>query len=206
MAHDLPGARSVLCIRSTRGHGKQLQSNVVPFYGYTTIPKHLRDVVVTEYGVADLRGQSDSDVIKRLINIADARFQDELLDFAKEHGKVAHDYCIPEAARHNTPARLHAVLAPLQHDGLLPDYPFGTELTGQEIALAASLRRIKSLSEEPGHFLSAAFKALLHRADPDAAKPFLERMQLEHPDTTKDFLIQQLLLLELEERGLLKVS
>jgi len=206
MAHDLPGARSVLCIRSTRGHGKHLQSNIVPFYGYTTIPKHLRDVVVTEYGVADLRGQSDSDVIKRLINIADSRFQDELLEFATEHGKVAHDYCIPEAARHNTPERLHAVLAPLQHDGLLPDYPFGTELTGQEIALAASLRKIKSLSEEPGHFISAAFKALLHRADPDAAKPFLERMQLEHPETTKDFLIQQLLLLELEERGLLKVS
>ena len=206
MAHDLPGARSVLCIRSTRGHGKHLRSNIVPFYGYTTIPKHLRDVIVTEYGVADLRGQSDSDVIKRLINIADSRFQDELLEFATEHGKVAHDYCIPEAARHNTPERLHAVLAPLQHDGLLPDYPFGTELTEQEIALAASLRKIKSLSEEPGHFISAAFKALLHRADPDAAKPFLERMQLEHPETTKDFLIQQLLLLELEERGLLKVS
>jgi len=206
MAHDLPGARSVLCIRSTRGHGKQLQSNIVPFYGYTTIPKHLRDVIVTEYGVADLRGQSDSDVAKRLISIADSRFQNELLEFAKDHGKLAHDYCIPEAAQHNTPERLHAVLAQLQHDGLLPDYPFGTELTEQEIALAASLRKIKSLSEEPGHFISAAFKALLHRADPDAAKPFLERMQLEHPETTKDFLIQQLLLLELEERGLLKVS
>jgi len=206
MAHDLPGARSVLCIRSTRGHGKQLQSNIVPFYGYTTIPKHLRDVIVTEYGVADLRGQSDSDVARRLISIADSRFQNELLEFAKDHGKLAHDYCIPEAAQHNTPERLHAVLAQLQHDGLLPDYPFGTELTEQEIALAASLRKIKSLSEEPGHFISAAFKALLHRADPDAAKPFLERMQLEHPETTKDFLIQQLLLLELEERGLLKVS
>ncbi len=206
MAHDLPGARSVLCIRSTRGHGKQLQSNVVPFYGYTTIPKHLRDVVVTEYGVADLRGQSDSDVIKRLINIADSRFQESLLEFARDHGKVAHDYSIPESARHNTPERLHAVLAPFQHDGLLPDYPFGTELTEQEIALAASLRKIKSLSEEPGQFITAAFKALLHKANPQAAKPFLERMQLEHPETTSDFLIQQLLLLELEERGLLKVS
>ena len=72
--------------------GKQLQSNIVPFYGHTTIPKHLRDVIVTEYGVADLRGQSDSDVIKRLINIADSRFQNELLEFAKQHGKLAHDY------------------------------------------------------------------------------------------------------------------
>ena len=28
---------------------------------------------------------------------------------------------------------------------------------------AASLRRIKALSEEPGHFLATAFRALLHR-------------------------------------------
>jgi len=206
MAHDLPGARSVLCIRSTRGHGKQLQSNIVPFYGHTTIPKHLRDIVVTEYGVADLRGQSDADVIIRLINIADSRFQDELLQFAKGHGKVPDDYCIPQSARLNTPARLQEILATYQHTGLLPDYPFGTQLTEQERALGASLRKIKSLSAEPGHFVAAAFKALLHKADPAAAKPFLERMQLEHPETTKDFLIQQLLLLELEERGVLKVS
>jgi acyl-CoA hydrolase len=206
MAHDLPGARSVLCIRSTRGQGKRMQSNIVPFYGFTTIPKHLRDVVVTEYGVADLRGQSDSDTIKRLINIADSRFQGSLLEFAKSHGKVSQDYSIPESAQDNTPERLQKILAPCQHKGLLPDYPFGTELTDKELALGASLRRIKALSEEPGHFIAATFKALLHKANPDAAKPFLERVQLEHPETTKDFLIQQLLLLELEERGLLKVS
>jgi acyl-CoA hydrolase len=205
MAHDLPGARSILCVRSTRGHGKQLQTNVVPFYGATTIPKHLRDVVVTEYGVADLRGQCDAEIIKRLINIADSRFQDELLQFAKAHGKVASDYCIPEYARDNTPARLHQTLAPYQEQGLLPDYPLGSDLTEQELALAGSLRRIKALSTEPGQFLATAFKALLHKADPQAAKPFLERVQLEYPETTREFLIQQLLLLDLQERGLLKV-
>lgn len=206
MAHDLPGARSVLCIRSTRGQGKHLQSNIVPFYGFTTIPKHLRDVVVTEYGVADLRGKSDSDIIKRLINIADSRFQDSLLEFAKTNGKVAQDYCVPESARGNTPERLQEILAPYQRNGLLRDYPFGTELTDKELVLGASLRRIKLLSEEPHHFITATFKALLHKANPDVAKPFLELVQLEHPETTRDFLIQQLLLLELEERGVLKVS
>lgn len=206
MAHDLPGARSVLCIRSTRGHGKHLKSNVVPFYGHTTIPKHLRDIVVTEYGVADLRGQSDSEVIQRLINIADSRFQNELLEFARAHGKVPQDYQIPQAARDNSPARLHQMLGPCQRNGLLPDYPFGTELTEQELALAGSLRKIKALSEDPAQFLATAFKALLHRADPQAAQPFLERVHLEHPETTRDFLIQQLLLLDLEERGMLKVS
>jgi len=206
MAHDLPGARSILCIRSTRGSGRQLQSNIVPFYGHITIPKHLRDIIVTEYGVADLRGQSDSEIIKRLINIADSRFQAELLEFAKNHGKLERSYRIPFEARDNTPDRLQKALAPLAQKGLLPAYPFGTELTEQELALAASLRKIKALSEEPAQFISAAFKALLHRQDDEAARPFLERLQLEHPETTRDFLVQQLLLLDLEERGLLKVS
>ena len=128
------------------------------------------------------------------------------VDEQRRHGKVAQDYCIPESARHNTPARLQEILAPYQQNGQLPDYPFGTDLTEQELALSASLRKIKSLSEEPGQFIAATFKALLHKADPEAAKPFLERMQLEHPETTRDFLIQQLLLLELEERGVLKAS
>lgn len=206
MAHDLPGARSVLCIRATRGEGKALRSNIVPFYGYTTIPKHLRDFIVTEYGVADLRGQSDCEVIKRMINIADSRFQPELLKFAREHGKVPQDYDIPAAARNNTPEKLEAILRPQMRAAVLPEYPFGTELTPEEQALGASLRHIKSLSEEPTHFLSSAFKALLHRADEEAARPFLERVHLDHPGTTREFLVQQLLLLELEQRGMLKVS
>ncbi|MCB1677392.1 MAG: acetyl-CoA hydrolase [Halioglobus sp.] len=206
MANDLPGAHSVLCIRSTRGQDRHLQSNIVPFYGHTTIPKHLRDVVVTEYGVAELRGQSDAEVIKRLINIADSRFQDGLLEFAKNHGKLPPDYRIPVEASSNTPQKLQQVLAPYQASGMLPVYPFGTELTEREIALGDSLRRIRELSEEPRQFIATVFRALLHRADEAAARPFLERIHLEHPETTREFVVQQLLLLELEERGLLKVS
>ena len=206
MANDLPGAHAVLCIRATRGHGKHLRSNIVPFYGYATIPKHLRDVVVTEYGVADLRGQNDAEIAKRLINIADSRFQDQLLEFAKNHHKIPRDYRIPFEARHNTPEKLQEILAPYQQRGLLPAYPFGSDLTREEMALGASLRKIKELSEEPAHFLATAFRALLHHPDEEAAQPFLERVHLDHPGTTREFLIQQLLLLELEERGLLKAS
>lgn len=206
MAHDLPGARSVLCIRSTRGEGDDLTSNVVPFYGHTTVPRHLRDVVVTEYGIADLRGQSDAEVAKRLINVADARFQQELLDYAVAHNKIEADYQLPEHARRNTPEHLSRLLSPYREQDLLPKFPFGSELTKQERALAESLRDIRSLSGEPRRFLSTLFRALLHREDMKAAKPYLERIELEHPRTPRDFLLQQLLLLELEERGFLKVS
>lgn len=203
MAHDLPGARSVLCIRATRGQGDALQSNIVPFYGHITIPKHLRDIVVTEYGVADLRGQSDGEIIKRLLNIADSRFQDELLNWAVAQGKLEPGYEIPSAARNNTPGRIAASLRDYRRPGLLPDYPFGTELTDQEVNLAASLRRIKALSADPSRFLPQVARALIHRTDEDIAHAYLQRIELEHPQTSREFIIQQLLLLDLEERGLL---
>ncbi|MEL7451612.1 MAG: acetyl-CoA hydrolase/transferase C-terminal domain-containing protein, partial [Pseudomonadota bacterium] len=63
-AHDLPDARSVLCIRSCRGSCKGAVSNIVPHYGHITIPRHLRDIVITEYGVADLRAKTDSEIIQ----------------------------------------------------------------------------------------------------------------------------------------------
>ena len=206
MAHDLPGARSVLCVRATRHGAAGVVSNIVPHYGHVTIPRHLRDLVVTEYGVADLRGQSDAEVIKRLLAIADSRFQEELMAFAKSAGKLEADYELPERVRDNTPARIRQWLGPACSDGALPDYPFGTELTDEEIQLAASLRRIKTLSTEPRHFIARAFRAMLHHADSETAQPYLERIHLEHPHTSREFLIQQLLLLDLEERGLLKVS
>lgn len=128
MAHDLPGARSILCVRSTRGSGDQLKSNIVPFYGHITVPKHLRDIIVTEYGIADLRGQSDADIIRSLINIADSRFQSELLEFAKANGKLPADYQIPLSAQNNTPEKISAILGPQMDAGLLLDFPFGSPL------------------------------------------------------------------------------
>lgn len=51
-----------------------------------TIPRHLRDIVVTEYGIADLRGRTDEEVIIALLEIADSRFQDGLVKEAKQAG------------------------------------------------------------------------------------------------------------------------
>jgi hypothetical protein len=178
----------------------------VPSYGHITIPKHLRDVIVTEYGVADLRGKSDTEIIKRLVNIADSRFQQELIDYAKANGKIDPDYEIPQEARHNTEEKIRRVLGPEVERGLLPDYPFGTQLTDTEVALSASLRRVKALTEKPSRLIKAVFSALLHNVDHDFAQPFLQRIDLEHPDTSKELLLQQLLLLDLEERGMLKAG
>ena len=75
---------------------------------------------VTEYGgVADLRGQSDAEVVKRLLAVADSRFQDELVRQAKAHGKLESSYALPERYRNNLPQTLDAKLHPWTQAGLL---------------------------------------------------------------------------------------
>ncbi|SEQ10130.1 Acetyl-CoA hydrolase/transferase C-terminal domain-containing protein [Pseudomonas cuatrocienegasensis] len=59
--HALDDARSILLLRSWRANKGQVSSNIVWDYGHVTIARHLRDIVVTEYGIADLRGRCPGD-------------------------------------------------------------------------------------------------------------------------------------------------
>ena len=203
-AHALEGARSIICVRSTRGQGSKATSNIVASYGHITIPRHLRDIVVTEYGVADIRGKTDAEVILALIKIADSRFQQTLLDEAIKAGKVDPETSLPEEWLNNTPEKNDRFIDHWKQQGFFPRYPLGCDFTEQEQALAHSLRDLKALQENPADLIAAAIKSLLHNADDEAAAPFLERIGLQHPDTAKEVLLQQLLLLELEDNGYLK--
>jgi acyl-CoA hydrolase len=203
MAHELPGARSILMLRSTRTKGGQVSSNIVGHYGNITIPRHLRDIVVTEYGIADLRGKSDGEVIAELLNITDSQFQDELLTQAKRSGKIPVGHEIAPVFRNNRPERLASALAVHQGKGYFPAFPFGTDFTPEELVLGKALRSMKTKLSGP----AALAKALLHAVDtgqpPPAAAPYLERMQLDKPDNVKDRLAQRLIVAELKAQGLL---
>ena len=50
MAHALPDARLLMMLRATHDNKDGLKSSIVWNYGHVTIPRHLRDIVVTEYG------------------------------------------------------------------------------------------------------------------------------------------------------------
>src|SRR5687768_13908905 len=106
MAHALPEARSILCLRSTRDSRGELSSSIPWSYGHATIPRHLRDIVVTEYGIADLRGRTDREVVEALLAIMDSRFQDGFVAEAQRARKLPRDYRIPDTARNNLPQRL----------------------------------------------------------------------------------------------------
>ena len=144
MAHALEGARSIIGLRSTRRQDRRTVSNIVWRYANTTVPRQLRDIVVTEYGIADLRGKSDRDVIVEMLKVADAAFQPGLIEAAKRAGKLERSFERMPAWAGNRPERIAAALAPARRDGLLPAFPLGTEMTEVEQALAGSLTSLKS--------------------------------------------------------------
>jgi hypothetical protein len=203
-AHELPDARSILCLRATRSSGGRVVSNIVFSYGHVTIPRHLRDVVVTEYGVADLRAKTDEEIIRALLDVADSRFQEELLAQAKRAGKIDPSYEIPPERRQNRPERVEREIARWQAEGHFPAFPLGTDFTPEEVALATSLRDMKRLMEEPRSLLRSLIRSFTQDVDEAQAAPYLERIGLAHPHTPKELILKHLLLLELEEHGYLK--
>ena len=193
MAHELPGGRSVLLMRSTRKVHGGIESNIRWNYGHTTIPRHLRDVYVTEYGVADLRGKSDNECIEAMLSICDARFLDALCAEAKSHRKLAADFVIPEAWRRHRPEYLSEALALMRHKGLLPPFPFGSDFTEVEQRLLPALNWLQTSSS---HW-RGKFELLrrLCRPGPEAAgeAEALTRMGLAAPTTLADRLQRRLL-------------
>jgi acyl-CoA hydrolase len=176
MADSLPDARSILMLRATHaGHGK-VWSNLVWSIGQTTIPRHLRDIIITEYGVADLRGQIDSECVKRLLAITDSRFQEELLAQAKAQGKLEVHYQIPAEQRHNLPEMLEARLRPWRERGCLPDFPFGTDFTEDELVIVRALRKLKGHASAPLELIRSALHGL--RTADQVPPRYLERMHL----------------------------
>jgi acyl-CoA hydrolase len=202
MAHALEGARSILMCRSTRTKGDEVSSNIVWNYGHTTIPAHLRDVVITEYGIAMLRGQREKEVIARLLNIADSRFQEQLLQQAKEAGKIAADYEIPAQFRNNTPERLERIAGRLRPEGLFPKFPFGSDFTPEELVLADVLQNLKvKMGSRRTLFKTLAGAVGAAGAVPPAAVPYLKRMGLDQPRDIKETAVQKLIVAELKECG-----
>ncbi|MCE5232958.1 MAG: acetyl-CoA hydrolase/transferase C-terminal domain-containing protein [Mizugakiibacter sp.] len=199
MAQALPDGRAALLLRATRASGGALRSNILWNYGHTTIPRHLRDLLVTEYGVADLRGKTDEECILATLAVADARFLDALVADAVRAGKLARDFRIPDAWRANTPQRLAAALANGRRRGLFPAFPLGSDFTPVEQRLLPALAWLRAHGAGPRGRLGLLLRALLPgRVDADAAAA-LERMQLAEPRGLSARLQRHLLLLALRQ-------
>jgi hypothetical protein len=182
MAHAIRDARSVLLVRSSRSGTTGTRSNILWSYGHTTIPRHLRDVFVTEYGAADLRGKSDHDCVMAMLAITDARFLDGLVAQAKRAGKLQARFSIPDRWRQNTPAHLHDALSPFQARGLFAAFPFGSDFSPEEQRLLPALQWLKKRFRGTAGKAGLLARALLaDRALPEDESA-LRRLGLASPD------------------------
>ena len=181
-AFALEGARSILTLEATRPAGSGTQSNIRWNYGHETIPRHLRDVIVTEYGVADLRGKSDADVIAAMLAVTDSRFQDGLMRQAKDAGKLPKNFEIPRGYRDNRPERIADALKPAREAGLLPIFPFGSDFTEVEQRLIPALQILQDAQRTPRRLAGLLWQGLV--SSPDAGdRECLARLGLDKPTT-----------------------
>ncbi len=189
MSYALEDGRSILMLRSTRSSNGEVTSNIRWNYGHVTIPRHLRDIYVTEYGIADLRGKTDEECVLAMIAISDARFQPRLVADAIRALKLARDFRIPQQWTQNTPAALRQRLKAAQSSGLLPDYPFGSDFNDVELRLLPALEWLKAAVARRSHWpglIAAIIKP--GKIDTEA----LERMGLASPQSLKDRLLARL--------------
>ena len=190
MAQSLDGAMSILMCRACRESGGKVSSNIRWNYGHTTVPRHHRDVYVTEYGIAATRGRSDRDTIDRLLHVAGAEFHDDLIEAPRRAGKIERDYKMASDADNNRPEVIASVFN--QHRAHFPPYPLGTELTSDEQALAEALGWLQNNTATT----RKRFRTMLHavlNGTPSGNEKALARMGLDDPNGIKQRLMRRLL-------------
>jgi len=188
----LSGARSIIMINALRNPrfkgdsnsvmsgGPKESSNIVWSYGHTTIPRHLRDIVVNEYGVADLRGKPDKDVVAAMLSITDRQYQNDLLSTAKANGKIGSNFDLEPSWQKNSQCQLHKKLQVFKQEGLLPDYPFGTDFTDLEQRLIPVLQTLKNASKSKRALVKLVIRGLLANKDQQSNEA-LARIGMEQP-------------------------
>jgi hypothetical protein len=190
MAHDLEGARSVIALRSTRRQDRRTRSNILWTYGNATVPRHLRDIIVTEHGIADLRGKSDRDCIAAMLAVTDSAYQPRLQRQAQDAGKLERSFSLPAQASRNRPERIEAALGAARRQGLLPVFPLGTEMTQVEQSLAQALIGLKSAG--PADLVRTLAAGLFDWRLAPGEGAALERLDLAAPAKLTDYALRAL--------------
>src|SRR5207244_11651122 len=90
---------------------------------------------------------------------------------------------IPDDACNNRPDRLEKLLARYRERGLFPEFPFGTDLTPEEVVLRKALRVLKQSVRWKKLHVPRLAEIRKTIAVPDRPLPYLERVELNRPHT-----------------------
>ena len=179
MAADLPEARSVLMFHAARG--EKSESNIRWDLPNLTIPRHLRDIYVTEYGIADLRFASDEECIKRMLRISSSDAVTNLKESAVAAGKLgssvdSNELNLDVIRQRNTLGALEKRFAAFRRNGSLIDYPLGSDFTQVEQRLVKALQVLKKETASSRGKIRLLYRALTTQLPDYEAE--LERMRL----------------------------
>ncbi len=189
MAADLPEARSVLMFHAARGDNQE--SNVRWNLSNLTIPRHLRDIYVTEYGIADLRFASDEECIKRMIRVSAAGSATNLKETAVAAGKLNASFDVSAIKQQNSPDILESRLSEFRRSGSLIDYPLGSDFTPVEQKLVTALQILKRSTSTTAGKLQLIYRALTTQL-PDYEEE-VSRMSLSEATSLKEKLTARLI-------------
>jgi hypothetical protein len=136
-----------------------------------------------------------------MLNVADSRFQEALLAQARSAGKIAAGYRIPDAFRSNTPAHLEEALAAHRSAGFFSEYPFGTDLTAEEILLSRALKQLQTRLLGLAGKLGVIAAALLRGKPAATHVSLLQRLKLDRPTGARERLLRRLVVVALRDAG-----
>ena len=97
----------------------------------------------------------------------------------------------PDYARNNRPERLESDLARYRARELFPAFPFGTDLTPEEVVLRKALRKVKRMVSWNNLQLPSLAVIGKTIATPHDAHSYLKRMALDRPRSFKERLLQR---------------
>ena len=88
-AQHSKGGRGIIAMASTAKGGTMSKIKPILTPGaIVTISRNVADIIITEYGVAYMRGRSVKERALQLINIAHPKFRDQLTKEAREYGYI----------------------------------------------------------------------------------------------------------------------
>ena len=131
-------------------------------------------------------------MIAELINIADSRFQQQLLQQAVAAGKLPKHYQIPDAHRHNTPQALADRLASMM--SLLSAFPFGSDFDADDLLVMPVLQRIRAVAHSKWAMAQMVIKGFGMRELDSEQQTVLKRLALLSPRSLKETALRSLVL------------
>lgn len=144
------GGKSILCLRSANREDKgnpKMSGIVSVIKNAIGVPRNKMDYVVTEYGWRSLRYKTIEERAIAMVELADLKYQKDLVKSAKKMGLIRLSYTVPDECKNNTYASLVKKFGDIAGNNT---YPMGTGIDIERYATRNEMALLKAVREGAG--------------------------------------------------------